>query len=146
MAVRYQDKIKFKIVFAFTVLDFIAWLNHPKGSNFYSVYLFLTLNRPLITWQEEGNRSSSTWLKLSQTYPVKISAVKYNHLTFYLSHKFVQKLQSNILGQISNNFFVNLAVRVHFERKEVQRHACFTRDNSPDEASHKCDNSPAVAK
>ena len=60
MAVKYQDKIKFKIVFAFMVLDFIAWLNHPKGSNFYSIYLFLTLNRPLITWQEEKNRSSST--------------------------------------------------------------------------------------
>ena len=40
MAVEFQDKIKFKIVFAFVVLNSIAWFSHPRGSKSYYVYLF----------------------------------------------------------------------------------------------------------
>ena len=40
MAVRYQNKFKFKIVFAFVVLDSIAWFDHPRGSKFYILNFF----------------------------------------------------------------------------------------------------------
>ena len=40
MAVRYQNEFKFKIVFAFVVLDAIAWFNHPKGLKIYPLNLF----------------------------------------------------------------------------------------------------------
>ena len=56
MAVKYQDKIKFKIVFAFVVLDFIAWLNHPRGSKVYLLNPFFW-SRTAITTQEQKNES-----------------------------------------------------------------------------------------
>ena len=34
------DKIKFKIFFAFVVLDYMAWLNRLGTSNFYFIYHF----------------------------------------------------------------------------------------------------------
>ena len=76
MAVRYENKFKFKIVFAFVVLYSIAWFDHPRGSKFDLLNLFfVTWNPPWITWEGE-NRSTSTRLKMSLTCPVKNSTVE----------------------------------------------------------------------
>ena len=56
MALSYEYKLKFKIVFAFVVLHSIAWLNHPRGSNFYLRNLFFEEELPLRT-QEQKNES-----------------------------------------------------------------------------------------
>ena len=53
MAVEFQDKIKFKIVFAFVVLDSNAWLNHPRRSKFHHLYLIFYKHRTSIITQEQ---------------------------------------------------------------------------------------------
>ena len=40
LAVRYQNELKFKIVFAFEVMDFIAWFGHPRGLKFHLLNQF----------------------------------------------------------------------------------------------------------
>ena len=57
---------------------------------------------------------------MSHTYPVKTSAVKSGSFKENLSQHIILKSHFENLGQISSNFFVNLAAQVHFERKEVQ--------------------------
>ena len=41
-----SDEIKFKIFFAFVVLDTIAWLNRLGSSKFYFIYLFFVPENP----------------------------------------------------------------------------------------------------
>ena len=95
------------MIFLLSDFNYIAWFSHPRGSNFYSIYLFLTLNRPLITTWQEGNRSSSRWLKMSHTYPFKTSAVESGSSKENLSQPIFFKSHFENLGQISPVFFVN---------------------------------------